>query len=203
MPVDAGAHQAGDPQQDDESAALPNPGLRRQPREPGAKGVGVFRGQDGGRDWDTQPRACFRRGSVAWGPDPDPAGVSGGFWPWGSGPCFVADTTNRQYNFRSFRITFNFGPQSLDMDIDQPGVSRVPVAPDLLEKQFRVDTCQGLRARATRRSNSSGVSEIRSSPRLTRWPATSIVMSAMPASRAPSGRRGAGAPARGQRAPRV
>ena len=40
-------------------------------------------------------------------------------------------------------------------------------------------TCQGLRARATSRSNSSGVSEIRSLPRLTRWPATSMVTSAM------------------------
>src|SRR5919205_4058572 len=78
------------------------------------------------------------------GSEPEPAGVSGGFWPCGSGPCFVADTTNRQYNFRGFRITFNLGPQSLDMDIDQPGVSRVAVTPDLLQEQFAGEDLPGL-----------------------------------------------------------
>src|SRR5690349_4872895 len=77
-------------------------------------------------------------------PGSEPSDASGRFWPWGSGPCFVADTTNRQYNFRGFRITFNLGPQSLDMDIDQPGVSRVAVAPDLLKKQFPGEDLPGL-----------------------------------------------------------
>src|SRR5699024_3455313 len=43
----------------------------------------------------------------------------------------------------------------------------------------RVNTCHGLRARATSRSNSNGVRLISSSPRSTRWPGTSMVRSPM------------------------
>ena len=41
--IDAGAHQSGDPQHNDKCPAPPDPGLQRQPRETGAKGIGVLR----------------------------------------------------------------------------------------------------------------------------------------------------------------
>src|SRR6478735_5003747 len=57
-------------------------------------------------------------------------------WAAGSDPCFVADTTHRQYNFRGLRVLFDLGPQALDMDVDQAGIGGVAVAPHLLQQQL-------------------------------------------------------------------
>jgi hypothetical protein len=58
--------------------------------------------------------------------------------------------------------------------VDEPRVGGVPVAPHLLEQHLAGEHLAGLRASATSRSNSSGVSEISWPSRVTRCPATSM-----------------------------
>src|SRR5580693_334990 len=48
----------------------------------------------------------------------------------------ISNAPNGHHDFRSLRILLDLGPQSLDVDVDQPGVGRVPVAPDLLEQDL-------------------------------------------------------------------
>src|SRR5699024_8043460 len=45
----------------------------------------------------------------------------------------VADPTNGEYDLRVLRVLLDLGAETLDVDVDQPGVRGVPVAPDVLE----------------------------------------------------------------------
>src|SRR3954454_14524319 len=48
----------------------------------------------------------------------------------------VADPPHRQHDLRLLRVALDLGPQPLHVDVNQPGVGGVPVAPDLLEQQL-------------------------------------------------------------------
>src|SRR5215468_3705295 len=47
--------------------------------------------------------------------------------------CLITNAPDGHHDFRPLRILLDLGAQSLDVHVDQPGVGRVPVAPDLLE----------------------------------------------------------------------
>lgn len=57
---------------------------------------------------DVSAVSCAATGFGEWAPEAESTGASERLGPCGSGTCFIADTTDRQYYFRSFRITFNF-----------------------------------------------------------------------------------------------
>src|SRR5664279_5923866 len=46
----------------------------------------------------------------------------------------VPDPSYGQYQLRSLGVLLDLGPQPLDVDVDEPGVGSMPVAPDLLEQ---------------------------------------------------------------------
>src|SRR5690606_26993108 len=56
----------------------------------------------------------------------------------------VADTADGEHDLGSLRVSLDFGPQSLDVHVDQPGVRCVPVAPDLFEQHFPGEDLAGL-----------------------------------------------------------
>src|SRR5438874_4615099 len=53
---------------------------------------------------------------------------------WRAG--FVPDAAHRQHHLGPFRVALDLGPKSLHVDVNEPGVGRVPVAPDLLEQHL-------------------------------------------------------------------
>src|SRR3954454_13371215 len=48
----------------------------------------------------------------------------------------VADTANGHDDLRTLGVALDLGPQTLHMDIDEPGVRRVPVSPDLFQQDL-------------------------------------------------------------------
>src|SRR5450759_3393674 len=46
----------------------------------------------------------------------------------------VPDPSYGQYQLRSLGVLLDLGPQPLNVDVDEPGVGSMPVAPDLLEQ---------------------------------------------------------------------
>src|SRR5918912_993821 len=51
-------------------------------------------------------------------------------------PGLVADAADRHDDVGPLRVTLDLGPQALHVDVDEPGVGRVPVPPDLLEQHL-------------------------------------------------------------------
>src|SRR3954463_4143431 len=52
----------------------------------------------------------------------------------------VADTANGHDDLRTLGVALDLGPQTLHMDIDEPGVRRVPVSPDLFPEIVKAET---------------------------------------------------------------
>src|SRR5690242_15743288 len=48
----------------------------------------------------------------------------------------VADTANGHHDLRPLRVLLDLGAQPLDVDVDQSGVRRVPVAPHLFQEHL-------------------------------------------------------------------
>src|SRR5262245_6191138 len=63
--------------------------------------------------------------------------------PTSGGTRFVADPANGHHDLRPLRVTLDLRAQALHMYVDQPGVGRVPVAPDLLEQHLAGEDLPG------------------------------------------------------------
>ena len=59
-------------------------------------------------------------------------------------PGFIADAAHGQHDFRSLRILLDLGAQPLDVHVDEAGVRRVSVAPDLFEQHLTGEDLPGL-----------------------------------------------------------
>src|SRR4051794_40671748 len=62
--------------------------------------------------------------------------VTGAGSPRSRRACLVPDTAHRQDDLGLLRVALDLRPQPLHVDVDQPGVGGVPVAPHLLEQQL-------------------------------------------------------------------
>src|SRR4030081_3423636 len=51
-------------------------------------------------------------------------------------PPLIPDSANRQHHLRVFRVLLDLRPEPLHMDVHEPGVRGVAVAPDLLEEHL-------------------------------------------------------------------
>src|SRR5262249_18414875 len=61
-----------------------------------------------------------------------------------AGAGLVPDSPDGQDDLRALRIRFDLGAESLDVDVDQPGIGCVPVAPDLLQQHLPGEHLPGL-----------------------------------------------------------
>src|SRR3954470_5122789 len=59
-------------------------------------------------------------------------------------PGLVADAANSHDDLRTLGVALDLGPQTLHMDIDEPGVRRVPVTPDLFQQHLPGEDLPGL-----------------------------------------------------------
>src|SRR3954470_7878008 len=80
-------------------------------------------------------RATRERGTVA---TPSAAGalVTASRCGGSRRPRLVPDAADGQHDLRTLRIPLDLGPQPLDVDVDQPGVRGVPIAPHLLQQHL-------------------------------------------------------------------
>src|SRR5215475_2140950 len=64
--------------------------------------------------------------------------------PNSGGSRLVADASHSHDDLGPLRVTLNFRPQPLHVHVDQAGVGRMPVAPDLLEQHLAGEHLPGL-----------------------------------------------------------
>lgn len=93
-----------------------------------------------------------------------------------SGARLVAHALHGEDDFRPLRIWFDLGAQPLHVHVDQSGVGRVPIAPDLLQQHLAGEDLTRLASERDQQVELNGVSFTSSSLRLTVWAGTSMVI---------------------------